>query len=450
MGAEPSYYDSIGLLAICDAIDSVDGIPFYPSSNRSSVSDDSEPQSRNKSTQGESGMNASIQHPFLTHIPVTGVIGSMPYDEQQRVAINQLASTGQLPPQLPPHTIGGVRPNIPVAHNLQGNKSSPHSNNSSVPGSPSSRKSSIPQLGSHSNSPLPHQRQNSHSSLPSQAPTPQGSTISAQELKKRQLLLQIQQQMQQQQQQQAQQQQHDGAPTQLTQQQIQLQQIQQRLHEQQQQLSRQSSPAQQLGDATLDTSQANSRQNSISELSKPSLKLNLSGSAPHADYPIQDALSRSLSPATGTQFNQDGAEAQPLPPYNGDRSASALAQMGNQELTPHGGGDFSLHNSLPNDLSPSSLPDVGANLSDYIAPNPGYADGLHGDISGLTGGLPYSGVASSMTSDSDSQGFRVEVCQICGRDFKGRKAATHKQQHIRRLHPTEYTPKRGGKKSRVE
>lgn len=43
-------------------------------------------------------------------------------------------------------------------------------------------------------------------------------------------------------------------------------------------------------------------------------------------------------------------------------------------------------------------------------------------------------------------GYKVEECHICGRKFKGPKASTHKQQHIRRLHPEDYTPKRGGKK----
>ena len=43
-------------------------------------------------------------------------------------------------------------------------------------------------------------------------------------------------------------------------------------------------------------------------------------------------------------------------------------------------------------------------------------------------------------------GYKVEECHICGRNFKGPKASTHKQQHIRRLHPDDYTPKRGGKK----
>ncbi|KAK9455024.1 hypothetical protein V1511DRAFT_487898 [Dipodascopsis uninucleata] len=42
--------------------------------------------------------------------------------------------------------------------------------------------------------------------------------------------------------------------------------------------------------------------------------------------------------------------------------------------------------------------------------------------------------------------LRSEDCHICGRNFKGPKASTHKQQHIRRLHPDDYIPKRGGKK----
>lgn len=42
--------------------------------------------------------------------------------------------------------------------------------------------------------------------------------------------------------------------------------------------------------------------------------------------------------------------------------------------------------------------------------------------------------------------YKTEECPICGRHFKGPKASTHKQQHIRRLHPEDYIPKRGGKK----
>ncbi|KAK9464537.1 hypothetical protein V1512DRAFT_268181 [Lipomyces arxii] len=42
--------------------------------------------------------------------------------------------------------------------------------------------------------------------------------------------------------------------------------------------------------------------------------------------------------------------------------------------------------------------------------------------------------------------LRSEECHICGRVFRGPKSSTHKQQHIRRLHPDDYQPKRGGKK----
>lgn len=54
--------------------------------------------------------------------------------------------------------------------------------------------------------------------------------------------------------------------------------------------------------------------------------------------------------------------------------------------------------------------------------------------------------SSQSPAASQNRGYRVEECPICGREFKGPKASTHRQQHIRRLHPDNYTPKRGGKK----
>lgn len=45
----------------------------------------------------------------------------------------------------------------------------------------------------------------------------------------------------------------------------------------------------------------------------------------------------------------------------------------------------------------------------------------------------------------DPSKYPIEVCPICSRPFPGPKAATHKQQHIRRLHPADYRPKKGGK-----
>lgn len=65
-------------------------------------------------------------------------------------------------------------------------------------------------------------------------------------------------------------------------------------------------------------------------------------------------------------------------------------------------------------------------------------------------GAPRVPQASSSASPAPASGtsgqYRQEECPHCGRLFKGPKASTHKQQHIRRLHPNDYTPKRGGKK----
>ncbi|KAK9447191.1 uncharacterized protein V1518DRAFT_421594 [Limtongia smithiae] len=57
--------------------------------------------------------------------------------------------------------------------------------------------------------------------------------------------------------------------------------------------------------------------------------------------------------------------------------------------------------------------------------------------------------AASSTTAAIPPEHRSEECHICGRIFRGPKSSTHKQQHIRRLHPDEYQPKRGGKKRTV-
>ena len=59
---------------------------------------------------------------------------------------------------------------------------------------------------------------------------------------------------------------------------------------------------------------------------------------------------------------------------------------------------------------------------------------------------PGSSASVSPVPGHGVSSYRQEECPHCGRLFKGPKASTHKQQHIRRLHPNEYTPKRGGKK----
>jgi hypothetical protein len=59
---------------------------------------------------------------------------------------------------------------------------------------------------------------------------------------------------------------------------------------------------------------------------------------------------------------------------------------------------------------------------------------------------PRPSPANTRQSNYSPGQYKSEDCPICGRNFKGPKASTHKQQHIRRLHPEDYIPKRGGKK----
>ncbi|KAF5092851.1 hypothetical protein D0Z03_002663 [Geotrichum reessii] len=67
---------------------------------------------------------------------------------------------------------------------------------------------------------------------------------------------------------------------------------------------------------------------------------------------------------------------------------------------------------------------------------------------GLGDALSGASVANAgrVSKDRDANGYKIEECPVCGRAFKGPKASTHRQQHIRRLHPQDYIPKRGGKK----
>jgi hypothetical protein len=79
-------------------------------------------------------------------------------------------------------------------------------------------------------------------------------------------------------------------------------------------------------------------------------------------------------------------------------------------------------------------------LESGLEKKPGGPAASAGSTMAAAGGLP------SAAQPLVINGFKVEECHICGRCFKGPKASTHKQQHIRRLHPDDYIPKRGGKK----
>ena len=277
MPSVPSYYDSVGLLAICDSIDAVNGIPFEPEAKRSTTP----PVDEHTEDKAEPGpVTASgepLEHALLAHVPVTGVlspVGSIPYTEHQRVAYAQLATAGQLPGPLPAHTVGGVRPNVPVAHNLNG----------------STRRTSKP--------------------------------------------------------------------------------VEQYEYE-------------------------------------------AYGDHPDAYEPYPDAPAAQPHPIANQITGLDIKDEHPV-----DDQAEVLKRIALLQ-------GAAAANSVAGTLS-------GINSASASA-SPGVAS-------------PIPTRAATPASPADASQYRVEVCQICGRDFKGRKAATHKQQHIRRLHPAEYTPKRGGKK----
>lgn len=152
------------------------------------------------------------------------------------------------------------------------------------------------------------------------------------------------------------------------------------------------------------------------------------------------------------------------PPGNGQ-----LMVPGSQTLAPNYGyqGYQQAYSGAYN--SPGYGTSVGnAGVSSFPAPGtPGRGPNAIGQVSTYPQNVPIMGVSSSNTTplrpgmipsngstpvrldsmQSDTNGtYRSEDCPICGRNFKGPKASTHKQQHIRRLHPEDYTPKRGGKK----
>ena len=474
MPAQPSYFDSIGLLAICDAIDSPDGIPFYPKEPPKSL-----PKAHRSTTvipvftyTTTSSKTQPPQHTYLSHIPVTGVlspVGSIPYEEEQRVAVNQLASAGQLPAQQPQHTIGGVRPSIPVAHNLHGKSSSRNSveaqqhtaiMDTDISSNEQFRASMVNQLnqlnqGPGRMSPLPNisnSTLNNHAgntSIPSALPTnhpPSG-------------------------------------------------------------ISTPGSVNTRLSNSNLMNGASSlPNLNSVAGLNKYPGNLGHSASNNHGGMsPMSSISPMNMSPAPGHAARQ-GPTSVPVPgttvntlinrPPTNARQAVGMA-AGHSSVPADAGPNSmsSSHNHVGstghatqshnlNGLDPLSFgidlnvhpSQIGINapsaISHYESTGENvttrqYSTDITPDMSmdqttimspsmspplRPSPTLPTS--LSSMASRSSSPhtreallaDFRVESCQICGREFKGAKASTHKQQHIRRLHPTEYTPKRGGKK----
>lgn len=181
------------------------------------------------------------------------------------------------------------------------------------------------------------------------------------------------------------------------------------------------------------------------------------GSAPHRSYPLLYAQSISYP---HTNIGADG-------PQNLKKDEEAVQPIGFSHLSAQlavTGKQYA--------VAKSRRDSKGRKLSTAMVDMPGMVLDMkmsHMSIKNSTSPSPASPLATSGSSTPKGNtttsaavplgpgvevsrpplmvgGFKVEECHICGRNFKGPKASTHKQQHIRRLHPEDYTPKRGGKK----
>jgi hypothetical protein len=129
------------------------------------------------------------------------------------------------------------------------------------------------------------------------------------------------------------------------------------------------------------------------------------------------------SPGHGFQAGYGGGSPFPAPGTPGTPARLALPSS----TTPLIGGQVSghAHNVATASPNTTSIPRPETSTPSSNASTPARSDSFSSDANAI---------------------YRSEDCPICGRNFKGPKASTHKQQHIRRLHPEDYTPKRGGKK----
>lgn len=513
MPAQPSYYDSIGLLAICDAIDTVDGIPFFPKNPPRSV-----PEVHRSTAVVPAFTNVvhnkpptQPTHTFLSHIPVIGMlspVGSIPYEEEQRVALNELSISGQLPSVTPQHTIGGVRPNIPVAHNLHAKNSSRSSAaypNSAVPPSVKSLQnsqnnqnmqvnrnnstgSSIPNLQSLQslqtlqnlqnsqglqNLPSPQNPPNrslsnhnvpnlnlqgrnlSNSGLPSHIPVPnriQSGQPGTPGL--------------------------GGAPTGVSGHPGQPGQPSASLHSAVNGMpplpsSLRAAVAASSMQALQSVRTTGPGDHEMTDLGQPNIPYGQSRGQIPPRVPVLNQQNQQLQqgqqgqqPQSQPQLQQPHPQPQNLPLHT--------PQLHNQQLPQQA---YPLHAQQNQDNMANGIrqlsPEVNAALNSLPlgpqsnqTPNmPPVAAGMHSNGMLIDPNTPVSHSPVMMESPSFSNGgspspgsdltmlgseYTVESCQICGRAFKGAKAGTHKQQHIRRLHPTEYIPKRGGKRPRSD
>ncbi|KAK9476880.1 hypothetical protein V1514DRAFT_344273 [Lipomyces japonicus] len=125
------------------------------------------------------------------------------------------------------------------------------------------------------------------------------------------------------------------------------------------------------------------------------------------------------------------------------RSSRSNSESGGEDLT-------TVSSYVAQPISSSSIDDSNNLFADIIRPTYSVVQNTRPVALPVErqSSSPGSTVKPSTSSSSSSvpPEHRQEICHICGRVFKGAKSSTHKQQHIRRLHPDHYQPKRGGKK----
>ncbi|CCH44480.1 hypothetical protein BN7_4044 [Wickerhamomyces ciferrii] len=114
------------------------------------------------------------------------------------------------------------------------------------------------------------------------------------------------------------------------------------------------------------------------------------------------------------------------------------------------------YNYSNQDITNLRFPELSQKLSSTISSTP---------ISSPPPHLPYTATSTNSSRNSSrpttpggrriphNAGFTTaddgleEICEHCQRIFRGPKSSTHKQQHIKRIHPEDYVRKKGGIKS---
>ncbi|ANB14368.1 hypothetical protein AWJ20_5339 [Sugiyamaella lignohabitans] len=178
----------------------------------------------------------------------------------------------------------------------------------------------------------------------------------------------------------------------------------------------------------------------------PSITNTPSPSAGSVGSPTPVAPSPNLAAAVAANANRERATP---PVQTPTPSTPASPLLSKPPMTPGGVKPV----QTPQDSS--SYPTANGTASQPSTPNPSSAAFSMSTLnmrksSGVDKPKKTGPPAAPNVRTSKAEGhYKTEECPVCLRTFKGPKASTHKQQHVRRLHFDQYTPKRGGKKKIV-